>query len=131
MTKRNAPCQCGSGRRFKYCHGQYETNSRSTRPQVRDDRRPSRAIEDIVASYFKMKDRRALFDLRAHDSRCWTNCKRYPALIRRTPSGRFETRSKSSKAAKWNSTLRPVRELKVRSYSSLLPRHIETFTPQA
>ncbi|MCK1636160.1 SEC-C domain-containing protein [Bradyrhizobium sp. 157] len=21
MTKRNAPCSCGSGKRFKHCHG--------------------------------------------------------------------------------------------------------------
>jgi hypothetical protein len=36
LTKRNAPCPCGSGKRFKHCHGQHRTAPQMEAPPLRE-----------------------------------------------------------------------------------------------
>jgi hypothetical protein len=36
LTKRNAPCPCGSGKRFKHCHGQHRTAKQMAAPTLRE-----------------------------------------------------------------------------------------------
>jgi len=39
MTKRNAPCDCGSGKKFKHCHGKFSTGSNDPLGTIEQRRR--------------------------------------------------------------------------------------------